>query len=86
MEPGGRNRLQPVAIGSLAKRPDEAEPVAVDYDPLPFRAHGKGRVDATSLLLKRGSPSSLRKEPSPANPKAHRTSRTTLPGGGLVVN
>ena len=32
-----------------------------------------GSFDATSLLLKRGSIISLRKEPSPANPKAHRT-------------
>ena len=86
MEPGGRNRLQPVAIGSLAKRPDEAEPVAVDYDPLPFRAHGKGRVDATSPLLKRGSLSLLRKEPSPASWKATGLDEATVTGDGLVVN
>ena len=39
----------------------QAKIVAVDCDPLPFGAHGKGRVDATSLLLKRGSISLLRK-------------------------
>src|SRR5262245_34383315 len=37
------------------KRPKQAQTVAVDCDRLPFGAHGKGRVDPTSLLLKRGS-------------------------------
>ena len=39
-----------------------AKTFAAGCDRLPSRAHGKGRVDPTSLLLKRGSLSWLRKE------------------------
>ena len=42
-------------------RRKQAKTVAVGCDQLRFGAHGKGRVDATSLLLKRGSISLLRK-------------------------
>jgi hypothetical protein len=49
-------------IGSAPEPQEQAKTVAVLCDWLPKGAHGKGRVDTTSLLLKRGSPSSLRKE------------------------
>jgi hypothetical protein len=56
--------LQPVATDRKwdprRKQLKQAKTVAVGCDRLPIGAHGKGRVDATSLL-KRGSPSSLRK-------------------------
>jgi hypothetical protein len=72
----GGNRSQ---IASLDKRPKQAKTVAVRCGQLRFQAHGKGRVDSTSLLLKRGSPSSLRKERRvPQNPKGRRTSTATL--------
>ena len=61
MEQSGRNRWQPVANGIAPKRLEQAKTVAMGCDRLPIGAHGKGRVDPTSLLLKRGSPSSLRK-------------------------
>jgi hypothetical protein len=71
--------LQPVAISSKSdqRKPQEhAKSVAVGCERLLKGAHGKGRVDATSLLLKRGSASWLRKrEASPANPKAHMTKK-----------
>src|SRR5205814_8578368 len=54
----GGNRSQ---IGSARKPQNEANSVANGCHRLPETFHGKGRVDPTSLLLKRGSPSSLRK-------------------------
>jgi hypothetical protein len=62
MEPRGCNPWQPVANDRGANGYKQAKTVAVGCDWLPKGAHGKRRVDATSLLLKRGSPSSLRKE------------------------
>ena len=41
-------------------------------------AHGKGRVDATFLLLKRGLPSWLHKEVEPREPEGSKDSRVTL--------
>jgi hypothetical protein len=61
MEPRGCNRWQLTANRIGAEAEKQAKTVAVGRDRLPLRAHGKGRVDSTSLLLKRGSPSSLRK-------------------------
>ena len=62
-----------MASAPRTERPRQAKLVAGGCDELRIGAHGKGRVDPTSLLLKRGSIFLLRKEPSPANPKAHRT-------------
>jgi hypothetical protein len=62
MEPRGCNRWQPVANRIGAETSKTSQTVAVSGDRLPIAAHGKGRVDSTSLLLKRGSPSSLRKK------------------------
>jgi hypothetical protein len=77
MEPRGCNRWQPVANHLDPEAPKQGKTVAAGCDRLPQAAHGKGRVDPTSLLLKRGSPSWLRKErTSPANPKARRTQQT----------
>src|ERR687888_2764872 len=41
--------------------PEQAKTVAVGCEQLRETSDGKGRVDPTSLLLKRGSPFSLRK-------------------------
>ena len=60
-------------IGQPQKARKQAKTVAVGRDRLPKRAHGKGRVDATSLLLKRGHLPGSAKEKSPANPRARRT-------------
>src|SRR5438874_13530668 len=54
----GGNRRQ---IEESRKPQKQAKTVATGCHPLPENFRGKGRVDATSLLLKRGSPSSLRK-------------------------
>src|ERR671937_841868 len=70
----------PSQIGSGRRPQKQAETVAVGCHRLPFGAHGKGRVDATSLLLKRGSLSLLRKEPSPASSKAAGLDEATLTG------
>jgi hypothetical protein len=53
----GGNRSQ---IGHVDKPPKQAKTVAVRCDRLPEGAHGKGHVDATPSLLKRGSLSWLR--------------------------
>ena len=45
MEPGGRNRWQPVANGMAQKRRRQAETVAADCDRLPESFHGKEGVD-----------------------------------------
>jgi hypothetical protein len=71
----GGNRSQ---IGHVDKPPKQAKTVAVRCDRLPEGAHGKGRVDATSLLLKRGSPSSLRKEIESREAEGRQDSRATL--------
>ena len=47
----GGNRSQ---IGRPSKGLKQAQTVAVGCDRSPCRAHGKGRVDATSLLLRGG--------------------------------
>ena len=74
----GGNRSQ---IEQAQKPRKQPETVAVGCDPLPIGAHGKGRVDATSLLLKRGLPSSLRKERRVLhNPNAVRDATATLTG------
>ena len=54
----GGNRLQ---MRRARKRLKQAKTVAAGCDRLPPDPHGKGRVDPTSLLLKRGTISSLRK-------------------------
>src|SRR5919201_3973963 len=56
----------PSQIGSGRRPQKQAETVAVGCHRLPRGAHGKGRVDSTSLLLKRGSRSWLRNERSTA--------------------
>src|SRR5262249_11262954 len=53
---------KPLANRPAANRARSSKTVAVGCDRLPQRAHGKGHVDSTSLLLRRGSPSWLRKE------------------------
>jgi hypothetical protein len=78
MEPRGCNRWQPVAIGSAEQRLKQAKTFAVGCDRLRPGPHGKGRVDATSLLLKRGSPSSLRKEIESREPEGPQDSRATV--------
>jgi hypothetical protein len=55
----GGNRSQ---IASTRKRLKQGKTVAAGCDRLPHEAHGKGRVDSTSLLLKRGSLYWLRKK------------------------
>ena len=62
MEPRGCNRWQSVANQLGGKPSEQAETVAVGRDWLPEEFHGKGHVDATSLLLKRGSPYWLREK------------------------
>jgi hypothetical protein len=71
----GGNQWQ---IDRRESRKKQAKIVAVGCDQLPKRAHGKGRVDATSLLLKRGSPSSLRKEIESREPEGPQDSRATV--------
>ena len=66
--------------------PEQAKTVAVGCEQLRETFDGKGRVDSTSLLLKRGSLSLLRKELSPASSKATGLDEATLTGDGLVVN
>jgi hypothetical protein len=65
----GGNRSQ---IGKHEKPQKQARTVAVGCEGLLPRLHGKGRVDATSPLLKRGSPSSLRKEIESREPEGAR--------------
>jgi hypothetical protein len=62
MEPRGCNRWQSTAIASGPEAQEQAKTVAVGCDQLPETFHGKGHVDATSLLLKRGSPYWLREK------------------------
>jgi hypothetical protein len=56
-------------MGWRRKRPRKAKTVAVGCDRLPRPQNGKGRVDATSLLLRRGSPSTLRKRVESREPE-----------------
>jgi hypothetical protein len=67
----GGNRSQ---IGTARNPRKQAETVAVGCDQLPKGAHGKGRVDATSLFAKEGVTFlAPQRESSPGNPKARRT-------------
>jgi hypothetical protein len=70
----GGNRSQ---IAQAREPPNQAKTVAVDCDQLPIGAHGKGRVDTTSLLLKGGSPSWLRKRVESREPGGSQDSRLT---------
>ncbi len=56
----------------------QAKTVAVGCHRLPIGAHGKRRVEATSILRKRGSPSSLRKRVESCEPEDSQDSRLTL--------
>jgi hypothetical protein len=57
-----------------ARKPqNQAKTVAVGCDRLARRAQGKGRVDTTSLLIRRGSPSWLRRRERVRRPQASRT-------------
>jgi hypothetical protein len=73
----GAQRAQPLVISgkrpSAGKRRKQAESVATGCHRLRSAVRGKGRVDATSLLLKRGHLPGSAKEKSPANPRARRT-------------
>jgi hypothetical protein len=55
----------------------QAKTVATGCHRLPEKFHGKGRVDPTSLLLKRGSPSSLRKRDESREPEGTQDSNGT---------
>ena len=78
VEKRGRNRAQRLSLATAAKRPNQAETVASSRDQSPPTSHGKGRVDATSLLLKRGVTFlAPQRETSPANPRAGRTGQQT---------
>ena len=72
-----RNRWQ---MGGRRERLRQAKTLAVGCDELPESFHGKGRVDSTSLLLKRGSRSSLRKEKRAHKPEGSPDSVTSVTG------
>jgi hypothetical protein len=60
-------------IDQEQKRLKQAKSVATRCHRLPEKFHSKGRVDSTSLLLKRGSPSWFRKRGPGAQPNVRRT-------------
>jgi hypothetical protein len=83
MEPSGRNRWQPVANGDRAQdgsnRPfgNRWQPTATVAERMvkSMFATACHPLPTIPFLLERGSASGLRKEMSPANPRARRTRR-----------
>ena len=83
MEPRGCNQWQM----ARPRRPlEQAKTVAVGCDRLPESFHGKGRVDPTSLLLKRGSPPGLRKGIGSAESSSVRHRDREINASGVVVH
>jgi hypothetical protein len=77
MEPSGRNRRQPIVMRKPRKRLEQVDPQPVATHGNRFAAHGREDVchrlppvADDPLLVREGSISWLRKESSPANPRA----------------
>jgi hypothetical protein len=69
MEPSGRNRWQPVAMGRARKPLKQADPQPVATHGNRFAAHGKEGVDGSS--------------PSEGSARRRASRATALPGGSV---